>query len=202
MRVNLFLYALSIIYAYFDFMCVLFWSKFFIPMFKGKRRPQQLSGETVRLGEYIHSCGDLIIVKLSCKNPPFPNAPVLVDNKQIGKVDEIFGTLDESYISIETQHKNLHKEGQVFDGYKEKFIYKDRLLPREETMARKEKEDKAKPKGNPNDYREKKKFNKFNKGGNNKGGYNNKGNFNNDKRKKEFRSDKFKRMKQENPNAK
>lgn len=107
-------------------------------------KKHKINGETVYIGKYSHSCGKLIICKLECQNIPFPNSFVLVNKKTIGKINEIFGTLDDKYCSIETDHDNLHKIGQEFECYKDKFIYPERLLSREETLIQKEKEDKIK----------------------------------------------------------
>lgn len=146
-----------------------------------KRRQQTFSGETKLIGEYMHSCGDLIVCKLLSKNIPYPNSPVLVDNKQIGKIDEIFGAFDDPHVSIQTENKDLHKKGIKFEGYKEKFMFRERLLPREQQIAQKEQEDKEKKKNE--------KFgNKFDKNKNSEG----KKNF---YKKKEFKSEKFDRIK-------
>lgn len=107
-------------------------------------KKNKFNGETTYIGKYSHSCGKLIVCKLECQNIPFPNSFVLVNKKPIGKVNEIFGTLDDKYCSIETDHDNLHKIGQGFECYKDKFIYPERLLSREETLIQKEKEDKTK----------------------------------------------------------
>ncbi|OQS54937.1 GAR1 [Ecytonucleospora hepatopenaei] len=145
--------------------------------FNKNKRAQSFSGEMKLLGEYMHSCGDLIVCKLVSKNVPYPNAPVFSNKKQIGSVDEIFGALDDPYISIKTESKELHKEGIKFETYKEKFLPKERLLPREEQLALKEKEDK--------EIKEQEKKGQFQKGNKKFGG------------KKEFRRDKFARIKKE-----
>ena len=109
------------------------------------KKKQQLSGETIFIGEYMHSCDNLIICKLASRNIPYPGSPVLVNKEQIGKIDEIFGEFTDPHISIELtnkEDKELHKKGIRFQGYKEKFMFRERLLPREETLAKKEDEDK------------------------------------------------------------
>ncbi|KAL6122536.1 hypothetical protein NUSPORA_00385 [Nucleospora cyclopteri] len=111
-----------------------------------KKRNQSFSGETVLMGQYIHSCGNLIVIKLQSKGIPYPNSPVIVDKRQIGKVDEIFGTLEEPFAAIETEHSKLHKKGQIFEGYKEKFIYKDKFMARDEYEKKKIIKDKEKGK--------------------------------------------------------
>ncbi|ORD94105.1 GAR1 [Enterospora canceri] len=114
---------------------------------RNKQRRPPLSGETIRLGEFSHSCGSLAVVKLTCKSIPYPSSPVLVNKKPVGKIDEIFGILDDSYASIELTDASYLQKGVQFDGHKEKFMPKERLVPREETIKKKEKEDKASKQG-------------------------------------------------------
>lgn len=49
------------------------------------------------VSEFIHACeGDAVTKALTEKKVPFFNAPIYLQNKtQIGKVDEIFGAINE-----------------------------------------------------------------------------------------------------------
>ena len=49
------------------------------------------------LGEYTHPCEDDIVCKNITEKIPYFNAPVYLENKQqIGKIDEIFGSIKDS----------------------------------------------------------------------------------------------------------
>ena len=53
------------------------------------------------LGFYTHSCQDDIICKCTLADVPYFNAPIYLENKQqIGKIDEIFGTIKDYSVSV------------------------------------------------------------------------------------------------------
>ena len=53
------------------------------------------------LGFFSHPCQDEIICKCTLADVPYFNAPIYLDNKlQIGKVDEIFGTIKDYSVSV------------------------------------------------------------------------------------------------------
>ena len=68
-----------------------------------------------------------MVLKLSNEKIPYFNAPIYLENKeQVGKVEEIFGPMNESYFSVKLQ------QGMVASSFKEDqkfFISPDKLLP-------------------------------------------------------------------------
>ena len=58
--------------------------------------------ETVQeMGTFQHPCEGEIVVKSSNTKIPYFNAPIYLENKsEIGKVDEIFGSIQEVYFSV------------------------------------------------------------------------------------------------------
>ncbi|CAG0882029.1 unnamed protein product [Cyprideis torosa] len=57
--------------------------------------------EVKELGYYTHPCEDDLVIKCTIEPVPYFNAPIYLENKQqIGKVDEIFGTLRDYYVSV------------------------------------------------------------------------------------------------------
>ena len=55
--------------------------------------------EVTSLGSYTHPCQEQLVVKCEIEDVPFFNAPIYLDkNTQIGKVDEIFGSIKD-YVS-------------------------------------------------------------------------------------------------------
>lgn len=50
--------------------------------------------QVIEVGEFMHTCEDDIVCKTTCGKIPFFNAPIYFKSKeQIGKIDEIFGSL-------------------------------------------------------------------------------------------------------------
>lgn len=55
----------------------------------------------IPLGYFDFTAQDDLICKVEIEDVPFFNAPIYLENKeQIGKIDEIFGTLRDYYVSI------------------------------------------------------------------------------------------------------
>merc|ERR1712071_282020 len=53
------------------------------------------------LGFFTHPCQDDLVCKCTLDDIPYFNAPIFLENKQqIGKIDEIFGTLKDYYVSV------------------------------------------------------------------------------------------------------
>ncbi|KAI4292317.1 H/ACA ribonucleoprotein complex subunit 1 [Pancytospora philotis] len=103
--------------------------------------------ETVHMGAFLHACEDLAVLKLEHRNIPYPNSAVLQNGKIVGKVDEVFGPVDDVRVSVRLEGGRKVGDLQLadkFDGYKDKFMFKDRFLPREEVERQKEKIDKSK----------------------------------------------------------
>lgn len=113
--------------------------------FLNKNDKRSFSNETVQMGSYIHSAGDLLILKLESRDVPYPNSPVIFNKDPVGKVDEVFGPVDDVYVSVKLDAKHKienFKLQSTFQGYKEKFMPKHRFLPREEVEKRKLMKDK------------------------------------------------------------
>lgn len=50
---------------------------------------------------FTHSCGNDLVLKVEMEDVPYFNAPVYLENKEsIGKIDEIFGSLHDYYVSV------------------------------------------------------------------------------------------------------
>ncbi|XP_049847015.1 H/ACA ribonucleoprotein complex subunit 1 [Schistocerca gregaria] len=83
--------------------------------------------QVIPLGDFAHSCQDDIVCKSEIEDVPYFNAPIYLENKeQIGKIDEIFGSIRDYYVSIKvTEGINAHsfKKGHKF------YIDPAKLLP-------------------------------------------------------------------------
>ncbi|KAM0019527.1 putative H/ACA ribonucleoprotein complex, subunit Gar1/Naf1 [Helianthus debilis subsp. tardiflorus] len=53
------------------------------------------------VSSFVHACEGDAVTKLTNEKIPYFNAPIYLQNKtQIGKVDEIFGPINESFFSV------------------------------------------------------------------------------------------------------
>lgn len=60
-----------------------------------------LSLQVIPLGYLTHTCQDDLVVKVEIEDVPYFNAPIYLENKeQIGKIDEIFGTIRDHFVSV------------------------------------------------------------------------------------------------------
>ncbi|TXG66318.1 hypothetical protein EZV62_007593 [Acer yangbiense] len=93
----------------------------------GGFRDEGPPSEVVEVSTFLHGCEGDAVTKLTNEKIPFFNAPIYLQNMtQIGKVDEIFGPINESYFSIKMM------EGIVATSYNagDKFyIDPSKLLP-------------------------------------------------------------------------
>ncbi|XP_065865403.1 putative H/ACA ribonucleoprotein complex subunit 1-like protein 1 [Euphorbia lathyris] len=93
----------------------------------GGYRDEGPPSEVVEVSTFLHACEGDAVTKLTNEKIPYFNAPVFLQNKtQIGKVDEIFGPINESLFSIKMM------EGIVATSYApgDKFyIDPNKLLP-------------------------------------------------------------------------
>ncbi|XP_011034366.1 PREDICTED: putative H/ACA ribonucleoprotein complex subunit 1-like protein 1 [Populus euphratica] len=93
----------------------------------GGFRDEGPPSEVVEVSSFLHACEGDAVTKLTNEKIPYFNAPIFLQNKtQIGKVDEIFGPINESYFSIKMM------EGIVATSYApgDKFyIDPSKLLP-------------------------------------------------------------------------
>uniref|UniRef100_A0A803Q3P3 H/ACA ribonucleoprotein complex subunit n=1 Tax=Cannabis sativa TaxID=3483 RepID=A0A803Q3P3_CANSA len=97
--------------------------------FRGSRggAPGRGGGGFREVATFLHACEGDAVTKLTQEKIPYFNAPIYLQNKtQIGKVDEIFGPINESYFSVKMM------EGVVATSYSsgDKFyIDPAKLLP-------------------------------------------------------------------------
>lgn len=110
---------------------------------KGPRGNFRPTGEPIHLGTLSHRCGSLLVLKLDHSAVPYPGAPVLADGRAIGRVDEIFGRLDAAFVAVKPDDEAVAaaealQAGARLSAYREKFIPKERLLPREQVERMKE----------------------------------------------------------------
>ncbi|KAF8074284.1 hypothetical protein N665_1115s0001, partial [Sinapis alba] len=93
----------------------------------GGFRDEGPPSEVVEVATFLHACEGDAVTKLSQEKIPYFNAPIYLQNKtQIGKVDEIFGAINESLFSIKMM------EGIVATSYApgdKFFIDPGKLLP-------------------------------------------------------------------------
>uniref|UniRef100_A0A453FMX8 H/ACA ribonucleoprotein complex subunit n=1 Tax=Aegilops tauschii subsp. strangulata TaxID=200361 RepID=A0A453FMX8_AEGTS len=93
----------------------------------GGFRDEGPPAEVVEVSTFLHACEGDAVTKLTNEKVPYFNAPIYLQNKtQIGKVDEIFGPINESYFSVkmfEGVIATSYNEGDKF------FIDPMKLLP-------------------------------------------------------------------------
>ncbi|XP_061943966.1 putative H/ACA ribonucleoprotein complex subunit 1-like protein 1 [Populus nigra] len=93
----------------------------------GGFRDEGPPSEVVEVSSFLHACEGDAVTKLTNEKIPYFNAPIFLQNKtQIGKVDEIFGPINESHFSVKMM------EGIVATSYApgDKFyIDPNKLLP-------------------------------------------------------------------------
>ena len=86
------------------------------------------------MGQFLHSCeGEMVCKSINVKIPYF-NAPIYLENKkQIGKVDEILGPLNEVFFTVKLDHgvvaTSFEKNDKVYIGG-DKLLPVERFLPK------------------------------------------------------------------------
>merc|ERR1712137_361904 len=85
----------------------------------GFGRPQGPPDYVQAVGNFVHPCKEEAIIKLATADQiPMFNAPIYLENKQqIGKVNEVFGPINQVYISVKLDDgfvSTSYKEGDVF----------------------------------------------------------------------------------------
>lgn len=150
-------------------------------------------GPKLPLGIFQHSpvSPDLFVLKITSQDFPFPNQPVFLHNQVVGKTDEVYGKFEESYVSVITDSGYGAQIDENGTFYCNKFLKREWLLPRVDSLDKKEKKDKKTGSGEQNKFNRSggsdRKPNKFDKskgnnfkrgdqkrGGNNKTQYNQK----------------------------
>uniref|UniRef100_J3N965 H/ACA ribonucleoprotein complex subunit n=2 Tax=Oryza brachyantha TaxID=4533 RepID=J3N965_ORYBR len=93
----------------------------------GGFRDEGPPAEVVEVSTFLHACEGDAVTKLTNEKVPYFNAPIYLQNKtQIGKVDEIFGPINESYFSVKMLEGIIatsYSEGDKF------YIDPMKLLP-------------------------------------------------------------------------
>ena len=81
----------------------------------------------IPFGYFDYSCQDDLVLKAEIEDVPYFNAPIFLENKsQIGKIDEIFGTLRDYSVSVKLSD-NMKADG--FHPKQKLFIDPAKLLP-------------------------------------------------------------------------
>lgn len=93
-------------------------------------RGQQDDGppeQVVEFGHYTHPCLNQLIIKSGIEDVPFFNAPIYTEDKhRIGKVDEIFGSIRDYYVSVELMENFFANSFKVDTKF---YIDPQKLLP-------------------------------------------------------------------------
>ncbi|MQM03595.1 hypothetical protein Taro_036383 [Colocasia esculenta] len=93
----------------------------------GGFRDEGPPAEVVEVSSFLHSCEGDAVTKLTNEKIPYFNAPIYLQNKtQIGKVDEIFGPINESYFSIKMMEGVIATSYSLGDKF---YIDPAKLLP-------------------------------------------------------------------------
>ncbi|CAN4118404.1 unnamed protein product [Withania somnifera] len=96
----------------------------------GGRFPPRDEGppsEVVEVSSFMHACEGDAVTKLTNEKIPYFNAPIYLQNKtQIGKVDEIFGPINESLFSIKVMEGIIATSYSAGDKF---YIDPAKLLP-------------------------------------------------------------------------
>jgi len=83
--------------------------------------------EVVEVAVFQHACEGEAVTKLTHEKIPYFNAPIYLENKtQIGKVEEIFGPINEAMFSVKMQEGIIATSYRVGDKF---FIDPNKLLP-------------------------------------------------------------------------
>ncbi|CAA7403984.1 unnamed protein product [Spirodela intermedia] len=95
--------------------------------------------EVVEISSFLHACEGDAVTKLTNEKIPYFNAPIYLENKtQIGKVDEIFGPINESYFSVKMMEgivATSYAEGDKFYIDPAKLLPLSRFLPQPKGQA-------------------------------------------------------------------
>ncbi|KAH8256492.1 hypothetical protein KR032_011375 [Drosophila birchii] len=81
----------------------------------------------IPLGNFVYSCQNDLVCKVEIQDVPYFNAPIFLENKeQIGKIDEIFGTVRDYFVSVKLSD-NLYANS--FNPNQSLYIDPGKLLP-------------------------------------------------------------------------
>lgn len=94
---------------------------------RGGYRDEGPPSEVVEVSTFMHACEGDAVTKLTNEKIPYFNAPIYLQNKtQIGKVDEIFGPINESCFSIKMMEGIIATSYSAGDKF---YIDPAKLLP-------------------------------------------------------------------------
>ncbi|XP_023158451.1 probable H/ACA ribonucleoprotein complex subunit 1 [Ceratitis capitata] len=95
--------------------------------FGGRTFAQGPPDHVTLLGHYSYSCEGDLVCKVEIENVPYFNSPIFLENKeQIGKIDEIFGTIRDYSVTVKLS-ENINPKG--FKLQQKLFIDPGKLLP-------------------------------------------------------------------------
>ncbi|XP_071533941.1 H/ACA ribonucleoprotein complex subunit 1 isoform X4 [Panulirus ornatus] len=81
----------------------------------------------VEFGYFMHTAQEDLVCKVIHRDVPYFNAPIFLENKeQVGKVDEIFGTIHDKYVSVKLQE---NMKASSFQANSKVYIDSSKLLP-------------------------------------------------------------------------
>ncbi|XP_043690794.1 putative H/ACA ribonucleoprotein complex subunit 1-like protein 1 isoform X1 [Telopea speciosissima] len=93
----------------------------------GGFRDEGPPAEVTEVASFLHACEGDAVTKLTNEKIPYFNAPIYLQNKtQIGKVDEIFGPINESLFSIKMMEGIVATSYSLGDKF---YIDPGKLLP-------------------------------------------------------------------------
>ncbi|CAH8313705.1 unnamed protein product [Eruca vesicaria subsp. sativa] len=99
----------------------------------GGWRDEGPPSEVIEVATFLHACEGEAVTKLSQEKVPHFNAPIYLENKtQIGRVDEIFGPINESLFSVKMMEgivATSYAEGDKFYIDPLKLMPLSRFLP-------------------------------------------------------------------------
>ncbi|XP_068152910.1 probable H/ACA ribonucleoprotein complex subunit 1 isoform X2 [Drosophila tropicalis] len=81
----------------------------------------------IPIGNFVYTCQNDLVCKVDIDDVPYFNAPIFLENKeQVGKIDEIFGTVRDYSVSIKLS-ENVYANS--FKPQQKLFIDPGKLLP-------------------------------------------------------------------------
>ncbi|XP_078172518.1 putative H/ACA ribonucleoprotein complex subunit 1-like protein 1 isoform X2 [Carex rostrata] len=93
----------------------------------GGFRDEGPPSEVVEVASFLHACEGLAVTKLTNEKIPYFNAPIYLENMtKIGKVDEIFGPINESCFSVKMEEGIIATSYSAGDKF---YIDPSKLLP-------------------------------------------------------------------------
>ncbi|KAJ4814963.1 H/ACA ribonucleoprotein complex subunit 1-like protein 1 [Rhynchospora pubera] len=93
----------------------------------GGFRDEGPPSEVVEVSSFLHACEGLAVTKLTNEKIPYFNAPIYLQNMtKIGKVDEIFGPINESCFSVKMEEGIIATSYSAGDKF---YIDPAKLLP-------------------------------------------------------------------------